>query len=100
MSAGATGAVGPVSVRYAAQIRELLFAQALRRMAAEQEAARADEQRQAQVQSAQETKPGSSEPHAPASQSTGSDAGHDRPDRQEGPAPAARGAGQLVDLQA
>ena len=42
MSAGATGAIGPVSVRYAAQIRELLYAQAVQRMAAEQEAARAN----------------------------------------------------------
>ena len=42
MSAGATGAIGPVSVRYAAQIRELLYAQAMQRMAADQEAARAN----------------------------------------------------------
>jgi hypothetical protein len=42
MSADATGAVGPVSVRYAAQIRELLYAQAMQRMAADQEAARAN----------------------------------------------------------
>ncbi len=41
MSAEATGAIGPVSVRYAAQIRELLYAQAVQRMAADQEAARA-----------------------------------------------------------
>lgn len=41
MSADATTASGPVSVRYAAQIRELLYAQALQRMAADQEAARA-----------------------------------------------------------
>lgn len=41
MSADATGAIGPVSVRYAAQIRELLYAQAVQRMAADQEAARA-----------------------------------------------------------
>lgn len=40
MSAGATGAIGPVSVRYAAQIRELLHVQAVQRMAADQEAAR------------------------------------------------------------
>jgi hypothetical protein len=41
MSASGSGAIGPVSVRYAAQIRELLFAQAMQRMAADQEAARA-----------------------------------------------------------
>ena len=42
MSASGSGAIGPVSVRYAAQIRELLFAQAMQRMAADQEAARAE----------------------------------------------------------
>lgn len=41
MSAGDIGAIGPVSARYAAQIRELLYAQAVQRMAADQEAARA-----------------------------------------------------------
>ena len=41
MSPGAPGAIGPVSVRYAAQIRELLQVQAVQRMAADQEAARA-----------------------------------------------------------
>lgn len=43
MSADATGAIGPVSVRYAAQIRELLYAQAMQRMVADREAARASE---------------------------------------------------------
>ncbi|RYZ06209.1 MAG: hypothetical protein EON61_14000 [Alphaproteobacteria bacterium] len=43
MSADANGAIGPVSVRYAAQIRELLYAQAMQRMVADQEAARASE---------------------------------------------------------
>jgi hypothetical protein len=41
MSAG-LGGIGPVSVRYALQIRELLNVQAIKRMVAEQEAARAD----------------------------------------------------------
>jgi hypothetical protein len=36
------GGIGPVAVRYAAQIRELLFSQAMKRMAAEEEAARAE----------------------------------------------------------
>lgn len=40
MSAGLSG-IGPLSVRYAHQIKELLNAQAVRRMAAEQESARA-----------------------------------------------------------
>lgn len=35
------GGIGPVSVRYAAQIRELLFAQAVQRLVAEEQAARA-----------------------------------------------------------
>ena len=41
MSAALSG-IGPVSVRYAAQIRELLYAQAVKRMAADAEAARAE----------------------------------------------------------
>jgi hypothetical protein len=42
MSAGLSG-VGPISVRYAVQIRELLHAQSIKRIAAEQEAARAEQ---------------------------------------------------------
>ena len=50
MSAGSTSGIGPVSVRYAAQIRELLYAQAVQRMAAEQEAARqADQDRKTEL---------------------------------------------------
>lgn len=41
MSAAVSG-IGPLSVRYAAQIRELLFTQAVRKMAADEEAARAE----------------------------------------------------------
>ncbi len=40
MSAGSANGIGPVSVRYAAQIRELLYTLAVQRAAAEQEAAR------------------------------------------------------------
>lgn len=40
MSAALSG-IGPVSVRYAAQIRDLLYAQAVKRMAADAETARA-----------------------------------------------------------
>jgi hypothetical protein len=36
------GGVGPVSVRYAAQIRDLLYTQAVKQMVAQQEAARAE----------------------------------------------------------
>lgn len=43
MSAASSG-IGPVSVRYAAQIQELLYSQTMKRMAAEQEAARAQAQ--------------------------------------------------------
>jgi hypothetical protein len=39
---GAVLGIGPVSVRYAAQIREMLYNQAVRKMVAEQEAARAE----------------------------------------------------------
>lgn len=61
MSAVGTGAIGPVSVRYAAQIRELLFAQAIQRMAADQEAARAqaDADRTARAEAAARAEPAS-----------------------------------------
>ncbi|MDP3736194.1 MAG: hypothetical protein Q8R02_02325 [Hyphomonadaceae bacterium] len=39
---GAVLGIGPVSVRYAAQIREMLYSQAVKKMVAEQEAARAE----------------------------------------------------------
>jgi len=62
MSDGSTGAIGPVSVRYAAQIRELLYAKAVQRMVADDEAARArsDAERTARIEAAtktQETEP-------------------------------------------
>jgi hypothetical protein len=41
MSAGSASGIGPVSVRYAAQIRELLYSQAVQRLQAERERARA-----------------------------------------------------------
>ncbi len=41
MSAGSASGIGPVSVRYAAQIRELLYSQAMQRLQAERERARA-----------------------------------------------------------
>jgi hypothetical protein len=73
MSASGSGAIGPVSVRYAAQIRELLFAQAMQRMAADQEAARAEAAAQVEpVREPVEAKANVAEPaHAkPASAST------------------------------
>ena len=48
MSAGLSG-IGPVSVRYAVQIRELLQSQAAKRAAAEQEAARAEQASRAEA---------------------------------------------------
>jgi hypothetical protein len=54
MSADRAGGVGPVSVRYAAQIRELLYAHAVQRMVADQEAARAqaESDRQSRLEAA------------------------------------------------
>jgi hypothetical protein len=98
MSAGATGAVGPVSVRYAAQIRELLFAQAMQRMAAEQEAARAADAAE-RAASVEAIKPKEAEPI---------DAKVDAPKHVDLPAPIKApeaksetpASGQLVDIQA
>ena len=98
MSDGSTGAIGPVSVRYAAQIRELLYAQAVHRMVADQEAARAEADRTARIEAAAQTqarepldvKVQTLEPYngSPAKQA---DASSDKP---------AVTAGQLVDIQA
>ena len=43
MSASMAGGIVGVSARYAAQIRELIYSQTMKRMAAEEEAARAEE---------------------------------------------------------
>jgi len=53
MSAVATAGIEGISARYAAQIQELLYMQAVKRMVAEQEAARAqaDAQRNAFIES-------------------------------------------------
>jgi hypothetical protein len=57
MSDGSTSAIGPVSVRYAAQIRELLYAQAVHRMVADEEAtrARSDAERTARIDAIAQT---------------------------------------------
>ena len=62
MSDGSTGAVGPVSVRYAAQIRDLLYARAVQRMVTDEEAARArtDAERAARLEAT--AKPETAEP--------------------------------------
>ena len=87
MSADATAAIGPVSVRYAAQIRELLYAQALQRMAADQEAARASAQ--AERQPDPEPIKAKFDAQRPAT-----------PDVKSEPAPTITSPAQLVDIQA
>lgn len=95
MSAGSTGMIGPVSARYAAQIRELLQVQAVQRMAADQEAARADADRKARAEAAAKSQPSDplrvkverpvvAAPEQPAEPAA------------EAPAPS----GQIVDIQA
>jgi hypothetical protein len=49
MSAVLAGNIEGISARYAAQIRELLYLQAVKRMVADQEAARAEAQAQREV---------------------------------------------------
>jgi len=91
MSAIATGAIGPVSVRYAAQIRELLFAQALQRMAADQQAARAASGRAEAEQTRQQPDDRTQSPEpAPAKSAEPA---------HEGKTPGAMAA-RLVDIQA
>jgi hypothetical protein len=98
MSAAASGAVGPVSVRYAAQIRELLFAQAMQRMAAEQEAARASAsaERDARAEAAktQDVEPVKAKVEAAKPVDLPAQA------KAPEPKPDANAPGQLVDIQA
>jgi hypothetical protein len=100
MSAGGSGAIGPVSVRYAAQIRELLHAQAVQRMAADQEAARArtEAERAARIEAAAKAE-GAREPlrakvEAPAP------APVKAPETPTEFKPATTEPAQLVDIQA
>lgn len=97
MSADGTGAIGPVSVRYAAQIRELLHAQALQRMAAAEEAARAsaEAERNSRVESAEKTEDVDAAKAKPEAQPAPVASEPFRTDKPE-PAPP----GQLVDIQA
>ncbi len=102
MSAAGSGAIGPVSVRYAAQIRELLHAQALQRMAAAAEAARAsaEVERSARVglaEKSEESQPvkAKPDPHELSGQPQQA-----RPEKAE-PVPAIQpSTGHLVDIQA
>lgn len=112
MSAGDTGAIGPVSARYAAQIRELLYAQAIQRMAADQEAARAraEADRQAAAQSAAKAEelrqplrakvePPEAAPLAPPVQAAAPRLSDAPVETGQAP-PAANAPAQIVDIQA
>ena len=100
MSAGGSGAIGPVSVRYAAQIRELLHAQAVQRMAADQEAARArtEAERAARVEAAAKTE----EAHQPlrAKVEAPTPAPAKAPETPADFKPTTTEPAQLVDIQA
>ncbi len=97
MSTGAPGAVGPVSVRYAAQIQELLFAQAMQRMAAEQEAARASASAERQARSeatrAKDAEPINAKVDPPKPLATPAPVNAPEPRTDDG-------AGRFVDIQA
>lgn len=104
MSAGGSGAIGPVSVRYAAQIRELLHAQAVQRMAADQEAARAraEADRTARMEAAAKAEEARASLHArieppppPASPTTAAP-----PDPAPAKAETRPTTGALIDIQA
>ena len=100
MSAGAPGAIGPVSVRYAAQIRELLYAQAMQRMAADQEAARATaaaDERSARAEAAARAR--QSEP-LDVKVTAPEPVTKPEPVKAAEPKPEPQPAGQLVDIQA
>lgn len=98
MSAGESGAIGPVSVRYAAQIRELLQVQAMQRMAAEQEAVRASAhaERIARTEAAKASEP---EP-LDVKVATPEPAPKPEPIKAPEPKPEPQPTGQLVDVQA
>lgn len=97
MSAEGPGAIGPVSVRYAAQIRELLHAQALQRSAAAEQAARAsaEAERAARIEAAAKSE--EAELVAPALETEAVSAPSEtaRTDKADPVLP-----GQLIDIQA
>lgn len=96
MSADATTAIGPISVRYAAQIRELLFAQAMQRLAADQEAARASQaaERAARAEPAPKPAP------EPARAKVEFTPAAKTPDAKSETPPATTAPAQLIDIQA
>jgi hypothetical protein len=96
MSAGSTHGIGPVSVRYAAQIRELLYTQAVQKAAAEQEAVRQADaaEKAARFQPAVDETPALKiDADTSASSDANSEAG-------QSPAEASPTPGELVDLHA
>ena len=89
MSAVSERGIGPVSVRYAAQIRELLQSQAVDRMVAEEEAARAaaEAEKVQRLKPAEDVKPPEPTAAKPVS---------DQPDPLE---PSSKGTAQFVNIQ-
>jgi hypothetical protein len=101
MSAGSTHGIGPVSVRYAAQIRELLYTQAVQKAVAEQEAAR---QQDAAEKAARLQPPADEAPAMKLDAETGTD---NKPQSNAADAPAETIApatmptpGEIVDIKA
>ena len=97
MSAAGSGAIGPVSVRYAAQIRELLHAQALQRMAAAAEAARASAEAERAARAERVERPEAPEPVQPKAEAKPAEQ-QQAPVQTERAEPAP--AGSLVDIEA
>lgn len=93
MGAAPLGGIGPVSVRYAAQIRELLYAQAVHRMAAEEEAARAARQAEKAERRAEPEEPVKIDVDVKKLEAPKEDA---KPE----PAPVVEPKAQFVDIQA
>lgn len=98
MSAGTTGAIGPVSARYAAQIRELLHAQAMQRLAAEDEAARQAAAAEREARAEAIAKLGADDPPGKTSETSTTAQVPQPPKPQDVKADTA--AGHLVDIQA
>ena len=102
MSAGSANGIGPVSVRYAAQIRELLYTQAVLRAAAEQEAARQQDaaEKAARLQPAVDETLAVKidiEPKSPAKLASSSEPTSSEP--HSAPVPSEEGASRLATAQ-
>lgn len=90
------GGIGPVSVRYAAQIKDLLQTQAIDRMVAEQEAARlaAEAEKAARVEPVEDTASVKVDVETPEKQAAPVPLFRPAPESTEHP------VAQLIDLQA